>query len=110
MKSPKIRVPQNVMEILEVLSSMLVTAPKFLDKTGYFPDHNIDSAFQQLNQGLSFNRPTLGEDRYHRLIAMSDQMRALYEADPENTNGETRKGRDMIYEMEDILNQVRRKT
>ena len=32
------------------------------------------------------------------------------EADPENKTGETRKGRDMIHEMEDILRQARRKS
>jgi hypothetical protein len=41
---------------------------------------------------------------------MSDRMRALFEADPENTMGETRKGRDIIHEMEDILRQARQES
>lgn len=89
---------------------MLLSAPKFRDKTGYLPFLNIDYVFRQLHEGLNHNRPTLGEERYHELMRMSDRMRVLFEADPENKTGETRKGRDIIYEMEDILKQVRRKS
>ena len=74
------------------------------------PFLNLDYVFQQLNEGLSHNRQTLGEERYHELMRMSDRMRALFEADPENKTGETRKGRDIIHEMEDILRQARRKS
>jgi hypothetical protein len=88
---------------------MLVSAPKFLDKTGYFPYMNLDYAFQQLNQGLSHNRQTLGDERYSELMRMSDQMRALFEADPEDKTGDTLKGCKIIHHMEDILRQVRRK-
>ncbi len=89
---------------------MLISAPKFMDKTGYFPYRNLDYVFRQLNEGLSFNRPTLGEERYHELMRMSDQMRALFEADPEDKTGDTLKGCKIIHEMEDILKQVRRKS
>ena len=65
---------------------------------------------EQLHEGLSNVRRTLGEERYHQLMGMSDRMRALFEADPENTTGETRKGRDIIHEMEDILKQARQKS
>ena len=88
---------------------MLVSAPKFLDKTGYFPYMNLEYVFQQLNQGLSHNRQTLGEERYSELVCMSDQMRALFEADPEDKTGDTLKGCKIIHQMEDILRQVRRK-
>jgi len=88
---------------------MLVSAPKFLDQTGYFPYMNLDYVFQQLNQGLSLNRQTLGEERYSELMRMSDQMRALFEADPEDKTGDTLKGCKIIHQMEDILRQVRRK-
>jgi hypothetical protein len=37
------------------------------------------------------------------LRALSDQMRALFESDPDNTNGGTKAGRKLIREMEDIL-------
>jgi hypothetical protein len=41
---------------------------------------------------------------------MSDQMRALFEADPEDKTGDTLKGCKIIHEMEDILRQARRKS
>ena len=110
MKSANIRVPKNALEILEILSSMLVSAPKFLDKTGYFPYRNLDYVFRQLNEGLNFNRLTLGEARYQELTGMSDRMRALFEADPEDKTGETAMGCKIILEMEDIVRQVRRKS
>jgi len=110
MKSAKIRVPQNLIEILEILSSMLVSAPKFLDKTGYFPYMNLDYVFRQLNQGLSHNRQTLGEERYQELTRMSDRMRAHFEADPEDKTGDTLKGCKIIHEMEDILRQARQES
>ena len=110
MKPAKMYVPKDVLELLDFLISMLLSAPKFIDKMGYFPHRNLDYIFRQLNEGLNFNRRTLGEERYHQLMGMSDRMRALFEADPDNKTGETRKGRDIIYEMEDILKQVRRKS
>jgi hypothetical protein len=110
MQPAKVRVPQNIPELLDLLISMLLSAPKFTDKTGWLPFLNLDYVFRQLNEGLSLNRQTIGEERYQELVRMSDQMRALFEADPDNKTGETRKGRDMIYEMEDILKQVRRKS
>lgn len=110
MKPKRMHIAQNIQELLELLTSMLLSAPKFLDKTGYLPFLNIDYVFQQLHEGLAHNRRTLGEERYLELMRMSDRMRAHFDADPENKTGETRKGRDIIYEMEDILRQVRRKS
>jgi hypothetical protein len=52
----------------------------------------------------------LGEQRYHELTRMSDQMRSLFEADPEDKTGETAEGCKIIHQMEDILRQVRRKS
>ncbi len=110
MKPVKVRVPQNVPQLLDTLSSMLASAPKFTDVTGWLPFLNLDYVFQQLNQGLSHNRHALGEERYHQLMGMSDQMRAPFEADPENKTGETLKGCKIILEMRDILKQVRWKS
>ena len=95
---------------MDHLGWMLLKSPKFVDKTGYFPFLNLDYVFSELNDGLVLNRPALGEARYHELTQMSGQIRALFEADPENKTGETRKGRDIIYEMEDIVKQTRRKS
>jgi hypothetical protein len=110
MKPAKLTIPRDIGELLEHLTWMLLKAPKFLDKTGYFPFQDVEQVFRELNEGLGNVRPTLGEERYRVLSHMSDQMRAYFEADPENKTGETRKGRDIIYEMEKILKEARRKS
>ena len=81
-----------------------------MDRTGYFPYRNLDYVFQQLTEGLSNIRQTLGEERYNELTRMSGEIRTLFEADPENETGETWKGREIILKMEDILRQARRKS
>ena len=110
MKPVRMHIAQNVQELLELTTSMLLSAPKFLDKTGYFPYMNLDYVFRELHAGLSLNRQTLGEERYKELTRMSDQMRALFEADPEDKTGDTLKGCKIIHQMEDILRQARRKS
>ena len=102
-------VPRDVGELIDQLSHMLLGAPKFQDKTGYFPYRNLDYDFQQLTGGLNNIRQALGEERYQELTRMSDRMRALFEADPEDKTGETLEGCKIIHQMEDILRQVRRK-
>jgi hypothetical protein len=59
-----------------------------------------------LNEGLLVIRKELGEERYATLRAMSDKMRALFEADPEDKTGDTRAGHMLINEMDDILTDV----
>jgi hypothetical protein len=69
----------------------------------------LDYVFQELHAGLKYNRQVLGDERYQELMEMSDRMRALFEADPEDKTGETLEGCKIINQMEDILLQVRRK-
>ena len=96
-------VPQNVGELLDYLAYMVLSSPKFKDKTGYFPQENIDTAFFGLNEGLLGVLRELGEERYAALRATSDKMRALFESDPDDKTGDAQAGRMLIYEMEDIL-------
>ena len=88
----------------------MLKAPRFIDKTGYMPFLNLDYVFRELREGLNHNRRRLGEERYNELLRMSDQMRALFEADPEDKTGQASEGRKIIHEMEDILRQTRRKS
>ena len=109
MQTAKIRIPQNISELLDLLVSMLLSAPRFTDKTGWLPFLDLEYVFRQLNAGLDYNRQTIGEERYQELMQMSDRMRALFEADPEDKTGETLEGCKIIHEMEDILRQAREK-
>lgn len=102
-------VPQNISEFLDHLAFMMLASPTFKDKTGYFPQQNIDTSFFSLNEGLLAIRKRLGEERYAMLRALSDKMRALFEADPDDTTGDTHAGRMLIHEMKDILKSKRSK-
>jgi len=102
-------IPQDGSELLDQLAYMMLKSPTFKDRTGYFPRQNIDTAFFALNEGLLTLRKTLGEERYATLKALSDKMRALFEADPEDKTGDARAGRMIIREMEDILKSAARR-
>jgi len=71
---------------------------------------NIDMTFFSLNEGLLVLRKKLGEERYTKLRSLSDEMRALFESDPDDkTTGDTHTGRMLIHEMEDILRSATRR-
>jgi hypothetical protein len=63
----------------------------------------MSTLFFALNEGLLALRKKFGEERCMTLRSMSDKMRALFESDPDNTNGNTKAGRKLISEMEDVL-------
>ena len=102
-KNRSIYVPQHPSELRDLLSSMLLQSPTFLDKIGYFPDQSIDSVFFELNEGLLACRTKLGQHRYEAMRALSDQMRAHFDADPEDVNGRTAAGQKLILEMMEML-------
>ena len=102
-------IPQTLGELMDQVMSMMLGAPTFKDKTGYFPQMNIDTEFFALNEGLLTCRKKLGEERYATLKALSDKMRVLFEVDAEDKTGETQAGREIIHEMEDILKEKLRR-
>lgn len=88
---------------MDLLGSMMLSSPTFIDKSGYFPDRNIDTEFARLNEGLRLIRHEVGEQQYAKLVALSDKMRAHFEADPEDKTEDGLAGRRTIHEMEGIL-------
>jgi hypothetical protein len=90
----------NMIDLRSLLDTMLRSSPKFI---GYRDKSNIDETFRELNEGLRMTRRKLGEALYLKLSAMSDRMRAHFEADPEDKTGKTRKGRAIIREMMAML-------
>lgn len=109
MKPERMHIPGDIQELLVLLGSMLMSAPKFEDRTGWLPFLNLEYVFKQLDEGLARNRSTLGEGRYRELQRMSGEMRALFVADPDDTTGDTLRGCKIIHMMEDILRESRRK-
>lgn len=106
----KTRVPNGIGEIMDRLGMMMLKSPTFVDKTGYFPGRNVETIFHSLNEGLRLIWAELGEERYLKLIEMSDRMRAHFEADPEDKTDDTLKGRAIIREMEILLKQGTKKS
>ncbi len=102
-------IPKTISEIMDQLGSMMLCAPTFKDKTGYFPDRSIDTEFFALNEGFKFIRRKAGEERHAALLALSHRMRAHFEADPTDTGEDGIKGRDCILEMEELLKSIAKK-
>ena len=108
-RNPNPYIPKTKDEIRDFLGRMMLGAPTFIDKTGYFETRNIETEFLALNEGLELVRRQLGEENYRKLTELSAQMRKLFEADPENKTGETSKGRKCILEMQEVLHGVSRR-
>ena len=102
--------PKGVSEIIDYLGMMMLSSPTFVDRTGYLPGRNIENTFSELNEGLRLIRGKLGDERYLKLVEMSDRMRAHFEADPEDKTDDSLKGRELIEEMETLLKQSARKS
>lgn len=96
-------IPETIGEIMDLLATMMLYSPTLRDPLGQFPEQNIDTEFFALNEGLKLVRKKLGDERYSALVALSDRVRALFEADPKDETGETAAGRELILEMEDLL-------
>ena len=101
-------IPQSIGELIDKLGWMMFHAPGFEDDTGYFPGRNLETTFFSLNEGFKAIRNRLGEERHAALLALSDRMRAHFEADPEDKTGEARAGRALIHDMENLLKASRR--
>ena len=104
MRPYKPYIPKNIHELMSQLTYMLIKSPTF--ESSEFPGRSIETAFLQLNEGLKMVRAELGEDRFQALMTLSDRMRGHFEADPTNSNGQAKAGRQLVFEMEGILKTV----
>lgn len=102
-------IPGTFSEIHDLLGSMMLGAPKFIDETGVFWYRDIDSTFYQLTESFGIVRNKLGEERYATLIDLAARAKALFAADPDDSNGKTDEGYKLLYEIEDLIQEARRK-
>jgi hypothetical protein len=107
MRPYKPYIPQNISEIWDLLGSMMISSPLFVDTSGFFAEKSIETEFFKLKEGLGMVREKLGEERYGKLVDMANRMRAHFEADPEDKTDDSLAGRRLIQEMEKELKQVR---
>lgn len=96
-------VPNDLDSIYDFLGWMMLYAPEFRSDTFPASEQGVDITFFGLDEGLEQVRSQIGENTYLQLIVMSQQMRAHFEADPENKNGECKMGRTLIEDMSDII-------
>lgn len=102
-------VPETPGEMMDLLAHLMLSAPTFVDKTGFFWEQNIETEFLSLTEGLKAIRKQIGDDGYEVLADLATRMRAHFEADPEETNGEAKKGYACIREMEELLPKLARR-
>lgn len=105
----KLYIPQTVGEVVDQLGSMMLAAPKFKSRLPWDFEEDINTNFHQLNEGLKKVRRQVGEETYAQLVALSDKMRAYFEADPEDKTEDGIKGRDCIDEMINLLRTSRKR-
>ncbi|AXJ95348.1 hypothetical protein DM480_07315 [Sphingomonas sp. FARSPH] len=105
--NPKPYIPCSLSEIYDLLGSMILFAPTFVDSLGDFPDRKIDSEFHTLTSGFEVVRKKLGEERYASLMDLAVRAQELFAADQDDANGKTDQGRALLFEMEDVLKDVR---
>jgi len=103
-------IAQSLGDLLDKMGFLLLSSPTFLDKTGYFPEQNLDTTFYALNESIKRLRHELGDDLYSQLLEMSDHMRAYFEADPNDENGKTAEGQKLVLEMERMIEARARST
>ena len=102
-------IPKGFAEVWDYIGSMMFSAPLFRNTSPFWREDGIDVEFFCLNEGLKTIRNDVGEETYQKLVALSDRMRAHFEADPESKNGEVIKGRELILDMQDILKASRKR-
>ncbi|GAA0641662.1 hypothetical protein GCM10009424_16280 [Sphingomonas ursincola] len=103
-------VPKDLDSIYNFLGWMMLYAPEFRSDTFSASEQGIDITFFGLNEGLKQVRSQIGEKTYLQLVEMSQRMRAHFEADPEDKNGECKKGRTLIEDISDIIESSLRRT
>ena len=108
-QNPKPYIAKSLSEIYDLLSSFIGGAPKMEDRLGHFPYYNIDTRFAQLVESFGVVREKLGEERYARLVDLAARTKALYLEDPDDTNGKTMEGIKLVWEMEEIIQDARKR-
>lgn len=102
-------VPASLSELYDQMAGMLLGAPTFKDRTGVFPDHDIETEFRRLTEGFGVVRKKLGEERYAALIDLAAQAKVLFAADPDDSNGKTDEGYKLLHRIEDLIQEARRR-
>lgn len=105
----RIYIPASLSELHDQLMTMIGGAPTFRDLLGAFPKQDIDTEFHALTEGFGVVRKKLGEERYAAAMDLAARAKALFADDQEESNGKTMQGIELIYEMMEIVQSVRKR-
>ena len=96
-------IPQTVGEVVDLLGSMVLDAPKFEDES-YFVGMSIETEYFALDEGLKLIRRKLGEDRYAKLVKMALLTKEKFlRSSSEGNAEELAAGRNILIEMIEML-------
>ena len=99
--------PRHLSEIQDELSYHIGKAPSYRDPDEEFFGENIHTHFARLIKAFGLVRDKVGEERYARLVVMAEQAKALFLEDPEEINGKTDQGIDLIWAIDTLLEEGR---
>lgn len=99
-------IPQNLDELWDLLGSMVLGAPKFIDTSGFFPGKGIETEYFKLMEGLKLARPELGEERYAKLVEMAERTKAYFIAAADEDADEVWAGRNLLLDMDEIVDEA----
>ena len=108
-RNPDPYVPETLSEIYDLLGSLYLGAPTFLDDSGYFPGRNIESEFFVLVQSFNKVRTKVGDEQFKQLLDLATRAKALFEGDPADDNGKADEGRKLLLAGEDIIQSARKR-
>lgn len=72
-------------------------------------DMNLDTVFFALTEAFERTRGQLGDERHAALVDLAARAKALFADDPDDSNGKTDEGIKLLYEIEAIVESVRRR-
>ncbi|MDT8760995.1 hypothetical protein MZO42_20035 [Sphingomonas psychrotolerans] len=102
MRPYKPYIPQTAGEVVELLGSMVLDAPKFEDES-YFAGMSIETEYFALDEGLKVIKAKLGEERYTRLVKMALVTKEKFLRAREGDAEELVAGRNILIEMIEML-------
>lgn len=99
-------IPQDLSELCDLIGSMVLGSPRFVDTSGFFPDENLETVYLALEEGLKDLRPELGEERHTRLVELARQTRTCFEDAEDEDGDEVWAGRNQLLQMIEVIGEI----
>lgn len=110
MRPYKPYIPQTMGELWDLIGSMVLGSPKFIDTSGFLAGKNLETEYFALTEGLKIVRPELGEERYAQLVEMAERTKAYFIAAADEDADEVWAGRNLLLDMDEIVDEALRTT